>query len=160
MYCSSVFFTIFSESARFAFQVHCQSCQAWQTVLILVCTLLADQFYVEFKWRSDFKSDSNPCCPGGIVNRHSGPGRQMLKSCKQFLVSLPVTLHSFPKPPKPPTPFQVHVNNPTWLFETTLAVSLPLASTVPHTSRALFQLPFLAVQDCYPDFTDEESEAE
>lgn len=102
MYCSSVFFTIFSESARFAFQVHCRSCQAWQTVLILVCTLLADQFYVEFKWRSDFKSDSNPCCPGGIVNRHSGPGRQILKYCKHFLMSLPVILHSFPQAPRSP----------------------------------------------------------
>lgn len=50
VYCPTTFFTIFSESASFAFQVQYQSCQAWQAVLTLVCTLLADRFYAGFKW--------------------------------------------------------------------------------------------------------------
>lgn len=50
-----VFFTIFSESARFAFQVQYLFGQAWQTLFILVYTVLADQFCVEFKWHSDFR---------------------------------------------------------------------------------------------------------
>lgn len=102
VYCSSVSFTIFSESARFAFQVlQYLSCQVWQTVLILVCILLADQFYVEFKWHSDFKSDSNPCSRG-IVNRRCGSGRWILKyfyriPCQvKMCLSLPVTLYFSP----------------------------------------------------------------
>lgn len=84
IYCSSMFFTIFSESARFAFQVQYQSCQAWQTLLIWVSILLADQLCVEFKWHSDFKSDSNPCSLRGIVNRYYGAGKWILKKKKIF----------------------------------------------------------------------------
>lgn len=123
IYCSSVFFTIFSERARFAFQVHCQSGQARQTVLILVDVLLADRFCVEFRRHSDFKNGSSPCSLREMVNRHYGSSRWILKyfffnflSHESVLASLPVTLRSFPRGPQ--TPIQVSIHNPTSPFET------------------------------------------
>lgn len=167
IYCSGVFFTIFSESARFAFQVpQYRSCQASQTVLILVCTLLADHFYVEFKWHSDFKSDSHPCSARGTVNRHCGSGRRILKYFQKCLFQvkmcprLPATLYSFLKPPLTPQ-FTACIILPSSL-KGRMAASImnsPFSSTLLCTLHVLFHLTFPAVQGGYPHFTDE-SEAE